>query len=123
MDSRGTPYGVGSLKETLDRVVSGKRKQPGDSVDFVTLQEQLQEAHKKIEEQAAYNQKRDSEVAAREAEQSRIMAEQKDKLHHLSLVEKYMRQTDPAYLDFVATQSAQARTEPLSTDQSATPPT
>ncbi|KAG7583490.1 putative transposase Ptta/En/Spm plant [Arabidopsis suecica] len=114
MDSRGNPYGFGSLKETL-----GKRKRYGQSSSssssFLDLQEQLKEAQRKIEEQAAYNERRDSEDAARKAEQTRAAAEQKDKLKHLSLVEKYLRQTDPHFLDFMATHSApQDTTNPLS---------
>ncbi|CAE5974181.1 unnamed protein product [Arabidopsis arenosa] len=114
MDSRGNPYGIGSLKETL-----GKRKRYGQSSSssssFLDLQEQLKEAQRKIEEQAAYNERRDSEDAARKAEQTRAAAEQKDKLKHLSLLEKYLRQTDPHFLDFMATHSApQDTTNPLS---------
>ncbi|XP_020882660.1 uncharacterized protein LOC110228831 [Arabidopsis lyrata subsp. lyrata] len=97
-DSRGTLYGVGSLKGILK---NGKRKQPGDSASFVAIQEQLKEAQKKIEEQAAENTRREKE--------------QKEKLEHLSLVEKYLRQTDPAFLDFMKTHSAAETTEPLST--------
>ncbi|KAG7578651.1 putative transposase Ptta/En/Spm plant [Arabidopsis thaliana x Arabidopsis arenosa] len=114
IDSRGIPYGIGSLKETLD-----KRKCYGQSssssTSFLDLQEQLKEAQRKIEEQAAYNEKRDLEEAARKAEQTRVAAEQKEKLAHLSLVEKYLRQTDPHFLDFMATHSApQETTDPLS---------
>ncbi|OAO89412.1 hypothetical protein AXX17_ATUG01060 [Arabidopsis thaliana] len=69
----------------------------------------LQEAQRKIEEQAAYNEKRDAEIAAREAESARVTAEQKDKLEHLSLVEKYLRQTDPKFLDFMATHSSTSK--------------
>jgi len=67
---------------------------------------------RKIEEQAAYNEKRDSEIAAREAETARITAEQKDKLEHLSLVENHLRQTDLQFLDFMASQSS-TTIEPL----------
>ncbi|CAE5979799.1 unnamed protein product [Arabidopsis arenosa] len=114
VDSKGIPYGIGSLKETL-----GKRKRYGQSssssTSFLDLQEQLKEAQRKIEEQAAYNEKRDLEEAARKAEQTRVAAEQKEKLAHLSLVEKYLRQTDPHFLDFMATHSApQETTDPLS---------
>ncbi|CAE6012845.1 unnamed protein product [Arabidopsis arenosa] len=87
-DSRGNFYGVGNLKDCL---VNGKRKQPDSASSFVSLQELLKEAQRKIEDQAA-----------REAEQSRAVAEQKDRLEQLSLVEKYLRQTDPHFLDFMA---------------------
>ncbi|KAG7543202.1 putative transposase Ptta/En/Spm plant [Arabidopsis thaliana x Arabidopsis arenosa] len=110
-DARGNPYGIGSLKNTL---VSGNRKYPGDSSSFQALEEQLKDAHRKIEEQVAYNERRESEVASREAEQARVAAEQKDKLEHLSLVEKYLRQTDPQFLHFMATHSSSAgTTEPI----------
>jgi len=42
----------------------------------------------------------------REPESARVTAEQKDKLEQLSLVEKYLRQTDPQFLDFMATHSS-----------------
>ncbi|CAE5962660.1 unnamed protein product [Arabidopsis arenosa] len=95
-DSRGNPYGVGNLKDCM---VNGKRKQPDESFSFVPLQVQLKEAQRKIEEQAA-----------REAEQSQAVAEQKDRLEQLSLVEKYLRETDPHFLDFMASQSAKEPT-------------
>ena len=109
-DSRGNPYGLGSLKDTLG---CANRNLPGQSSSsFLDLEERLKEAQRKIEEQAAYNEKRDSEIVAREAETARITVEQKDKLEHLSLVEKYLRQTDPQFLDFMASQSS-TTTEPL----------
>ena len=95
-DSRGNPYGVGSLKDSL---VKGKRKLE-DSSCFVALEEQVKEAQRKIEEQVAYSQRRD---AAREAEQ-------KCRLEHLSLVEKYPVQTDPHFLEFMASQSSRETT-------------
>jgi len=101
-DSRGNPYGLGCLKDTLG---STNRHHSGSSSSFQALEERLQEAQRKIEEQAAYNEKRDAEIAAREAESSRVTAEQKDKLEQLSLVEKYLRQTDPQFLDFMASHS------------------
>lgn len=79
------------------------------------MQDQLKEAQRQIEEQAANNIRRDAELPAREAEHARSVAEQEDKLKHLSMVEKYLRQTDPRFLDFVATQSPEPTTEPLPT--------
>lgn len=79
------------------------------------MQDQLKEAQRQIEEQAANNLRRDAELAAREAEHARSVAEQEDKLKHLSMVEKYLRQTDPQFLDFVATQSPELTPEPLPT--------
>jgi len=68
---------VGSFNDSLPDLVTGKRKLLGDSSSFVALQEQVKEAQQKIEEQAAYN-------ARREAEQTKAVAEQKDKLEHFS---------------------------------------
>ncbi|XP_010445263.1 PREDICTED: uncharacterized protein LOC104727901 [Camelina sativa] len=70
-DTIGTPYGVGSLKDCL---VNGKHKQACGSSTFVALQEQLKEAQRMIEEQAAQLQRRDAETAVREAEQSKVIA-------------------------------------------------
>jgi len=101
-----------------DTLGSANRQLAGDSTSFQALEEWLQEAQRKIEEQAAYNEKRDAEIAAREAESARVTTEQKDKLEHLSLVEKYLRQTDPQFLDFMATHSS------ISTERlPSTPPT
>jgi len=48
-------------------VPTADRQLPGDS-SFKALEERPQEAQWQIEEQAAYNEKRDDEIAAREAE-------------------------------------------------------
>ena len=106
-DNRGNYYGVGSLKEHLPDLVTGKRKHLGESFSFVALQVQLKEAQQKIEEQAAHN-------AKREEEQTKAVAEQKDKLAHLSLVEKYLRQSDPAFLHFIESYSPESTIEPIS---------
>ena len=111
-DSIGVPYGVGSLKDSL---VNGKRKQAGDSTSFVALQEQLLEAQRKIEEQVSYNQRR-------EAENSRAADEQKKKLEHLSLVEKFLRENDPRFLNFLESHSAkETTTYPISPSPAASP--
>ncbi|KAG7656520.1 Ribonuclease H-like superfamily [Arabidopsis suecica] len=118
-DSRGVPYGVGSLKESL---VNGKRKQAGDSTSFVALQEQLLEAQRKIEEQVSYNHRRESKIALREAENSRTADEQKKKLEHLSLVEKFLRENDPRFLNFLESHSAKETTiDPISPSPAASP--
>ncbi|XP_010513333.1 PREDICTED: uncharacterized protein LOC104789310 [Camelina sativa] len=128
-DSRGNLYGVGSLKHTLQPLLNGLANQQQESAMFQSLQEQMRETQRQIEEQAAYNSRRDAEVAARDAELAarealhfQAVAEQKDKLEHLSLVEKYLRKTDPAFIEFMKTQSAEATTEPLSTTLPATAP-
>ena len=118
-DSRGVPYGVGSLKESL---VNGKRKQACDSTSFVALQEQLLEAQRKIEEQVSYNQKRESEIALRDVENSRAADEQKKKLEHLSLEEKFLRENDPRFLNFLESHSAkETTTDPISPSPAASP--
>ena len=90
-------------------LVNGKRNQPGDSSSFMAMQEQLKEAHHKIEEEAQYN-------AQREAELYKEAAKQKDRLEHLSLVEKYLRQTDPAFQNFMESRSTSTTTESVSSD-------
>ncbi|KAG7567911.1 putative transposase Ptta/En/Spm plant [Arabidopsis thaliana x Arabidopsis arenosa] len=69
------------------------------------------------------NERRDAENAAREAEHSRAVANQKHKDEHLFLVEKYMRATYLAFLDFMETHSTSATTKHVSTGFSATFPT
>ena len=90
-------------------LVNGKRNQLGDSSSFMAMQEQPKEAHRKIEEEAQYN-------AQREAELSKEAAKQKDRLEHLSLVEKYLRQTDPAFQNFMESRSTSTTTESVSSD-------
>ncbi|XP_019101047.1 PREDICTED: uncharacterized protein LOC109132986 [Camelina sativa] len=120
-DTRGTPYGVGSLKDCL---VNGKHKQACGSSTFVALEEQLKEAQRMIEEQAAQLRRHDAETAVREAEQSKLIAAQaeqskvifaqKDKIDHLSVVEDFLRECDPRFENFVARK--QTTTEPLLQD-------
>ncbi|XP_019085117.1 PREDICTED: uncharacterized protein LOC109126276 [Camelina sativa] len=84
-DSRGKPFGVGSLH---DCIVNGKGKQAGDTLAFVAMQEQLKEAQRKIEEQAANMLRRDAEMLKRDAQiaqQSEIIAGQKEKIDELDL--------------------------------------
>ncbi|XP_019082981.1 PREDICTED: uncharacterized protein LOC104704893 [Camelina sativa] len=97
-DSRGTPYGVGSLKDCL---VNGTHKQACGFSTFVALEEQLKEAQRMIEEQAAQLQRRDAEIAAREAEQSKVIAAQKDKIDQFSILEEFLRECDPRFQNFV----------------------
>lgn len=110
-DSRGTPYGVGSLKDCL---VDGTHKQACGSTTFVALEEQLKEAQRMIEEQAAQLRRHDAETAVREAEQSKVIAAQKDKIDHFSIVEEFLRECDPRFENFVARK--QTTTEPLLQD-------
>ena len=105
-DSRGNPYGVGSLK---DSQVKGKQKLE-DSSCYVALEEQVKEAQRKIEEHVAYSQRRDAVLAVRETQVAAREAEQKCRLEQLSLVEKYLLQTDPHFPEFMASQSSRETT-------------
>ena len=88
----------------------------------MALQEQLLEAQRKIEEQVSYNQRRESEIALRENENSRAADEQKKKLEHLSLVEKFLRENDPRFLNFLESHSAkETTTDPISPSPAASP--
>ncbi|XP_023637389.1 uncharacterized protein LOC17883565 [Capsella rubella] len=111
-DSQGNYYGVGSLKDNLG--VLGKRKRPYQS--FMALQEQLEEAQHKIEEQTTLN----SQAAAREVDISLVVSQQKDNINKL---EKFLRHSNPAFVDFLVTESAEATTtDPLTTNLPATAP-
>lgn len=107
-DKRGKHYGIGSLKSTL---VNGKRKYSASS-SILDLQKQLDEAHRKIEEQAAQNAialRKIEEQAAQNANNLRIIeeqaaqnAEQGAQLKELSVMNKFMIATNPQYVEFVA---------------------
>ncbi|XP_024009348.1 uncharacterized protein LOC112084450 [Eutrema salsugineum] len=91
-NERGIPYGIGSLSQSH---INGMRKYPGSSSTYKTLQEQLEEAQRKIEEQAAENARQKSDL-------TRVSAEQQAKIDKLSLVDRYLAATDPGFLDFLA---------------------
>ncbi|XP_010495462.1 PREDICTED: uncharacterized protein LOC104772559 [Camelina sativa] len=95
-DSRGNLFGLGSLKDHLQDLLNGKSYQRGESSSFVALQEQVKEAHRIIEEQAA-----------REAEHSKVQAAQQKKIEHL---EKFIRKMCPAYVEFQESESSDAST-------------
>ncbi|XP_024009711.1 uncharacterized protein LOC112084656 [Eutrema salsugineum] len=88
----GVPYGIGNLSQSH---VNGKRTYSGSSSIYQTLQEQLDAAHRKIEEQAAANTRRDAEL-------TKVSEVQQAKVKKLSLVKKYLAKTDPQFLDFLA---------------------
>ncbi|CAL9232167.1 unnamed protein product, partial [Arabidopsis halleri] len=94
-NDRGEYFGVGSLGV----YINGKRKYPGSSSSFTTLQSQLEDANRKIEEQAALQ-------AEREAEALRVAAEQAAEIKHLAMVKKYLSETDPKFMAFLKSQSA-----------------
>ncbi|XP_010431325.1 PREDICTED: uncharacterized protein LOC104715631 [Camelina sativa] len=108
-DSRGTPYGVGSLKDTLGK---GKGNQPSQTEAFLSLQEQLKEAQRQIEVQAEIQAALRAEAAAREKETALLVAEQKQEL---TMMAKFMRHTNPAYLEFITSQTAEEDNLPSTT--------
>ncbi|XP_010468511.1 PREDICTED: uncharacterized protein LOC104748594 [Camelina sativa] len=109
-DSRGNIFGLGSLKDHLQGLLNGSSyHQQGQSSSFVALQEQMKEAQRIIEEQVAYATKRDAEFAAREAEHSKVVAEQQKKIDRL---EKFMQKLDPAFLEFHESESSDAPIDP-----------
>ncbi|XP_024009792.1 uncharacterized protein LOC112085100 [Eutrema salsugineum] len=101
-NERGRPYGVGSLSQSH---VNGKRKYSGSTFAFNTLQDQLQQAQQKIEEQVAEN-------ARREAELTKVVAAQQAKIEQLTLLERYLSETDPRFLDFKAANSVPTSSPP-----------
>ncbi|XP_024009380.1 uncharacterized protein LOC112084471 [Eutrema salsugineum] len=92
-NERGVHYGVGSLSQ------SRKRKNLGSTSTFNTVQEQFSPAQRLIEEQAAEN-------ARCEAELTKVSAAQQAKIDQLTLLERYLRETYPRFLDFMAANSA-----------------
>ncbi|XP_013638689.1 PREDICTED: transcription initiation factor TFIID subunit 7-like [Brassica oleracea var. oleracea] len=83
---RGRPYGLGSLEDTL---VNGKRKYAEcSSSAFLDLQQQLAEAHRKIQKQAAYN--------------SKLKRQQNKQTKHFSIMEKFLSANNPMYVEFKA---------------------
>ena len=69
--------------------MNGKRKYAENSSSaFLDLQEQLAEAHRKIEKQAAYN--------------SKLKRLQKKQTKHFSVMEKFLSSTNPMYAEFKA---------------------
>ncbi|XP_023644486.1 uncharacterized protein LOC111832407 [Capsella rubella] len=95
-NDRGAYFGVGSLGD----YINGKRKYPGSTSSFTTsLHQQLEEATRKMEEQAAIQ-------AEREAEASRVLVEQQAEIKHSKLVKKYLSKTDPNFLAFINSESS-----------------
>ncbi|KAG7551817.1 hypothetical protein ISN45_Aa06g024500 [Arabidopsis thaliana x Arabidopsis arenosa] len=96
-NDRGGYFGIGSLGV----YINGKRKYAGRSSSFTTLQSKLEDANRKIEEQAALQ-------AAREAEALWVAASQAAEIKHLSMVKKYLSETGPNFLAFLNSQSTPA---------------
>ncbi|XP_010507197.1 PREDICTED: replication protein A 70 kDa DNA-binding subunit E-like [Camelina sativa] len=80
ISDRGTYFGVGSLGS----YINGKRKFPGSSSSFTSLQQQLKEANRKIEQQAALQAERDAEASRVVAEALRVASEQQAEITRLS---------------------------------------
>ncbi|XP_010431026.1 PREDICTED: uncharacterized protein LOC104715307 [Camelina sativa] len=66
-----------------------------------------QQVKQGLVKQVAYTTKRDAEIAALEAEHSKVVAEQQKKIEHL---EKFMRTMCPAYVEFQESESSDAST-------------
>ena len=106
-NERGIYFGMGSL----GRYINGKQKYPGSNFAFTTLQSQLEEANRKIEEQATLQAHREVEalrVKAEQADIKRVAIEQQAEIKHLRMVKKYLTETDPKFLAFLETADATA---------------
>ncbi|CAA7021525.1 unnamed protein product [Microthlaspi erraticum] len=93
-DDRGQEFGLGSLRRHYG---NGKRKGGAGTSTvcaILEMQEQLQAAQRKIEEQAAA-------IAARQVES----AKQLDRIGNLEMVLSYLKSTDPKFTDYVASLS------------------
>ncbi|XP_010514808.1 PREDICTED: uncharacterized protein LOC104790732 [Camelina sativa] len=97
INDRGTYFGVGSLGS----YINGKRKYPGSSSTFTTLQQQLEDANRKIEEQAALQAERDAEASRVAAEALRVASEQQEEISRLASFLK----TNPNYVTFLESQT------------------
>ncbi|CAD5327226.1 unnamed protein product [Arabidopsis thaliana] len=97
--------------ESLGRYINGKQKYPGSNFAFTTLQSQLEEANRKIEEQATLQAHREVEalrVKAEQADIKRVAIEQQAEIKHLRMVKKYLTETDPKFLAFLESADATA---------------
>lgn len=71
------------------------------------MQRKLEEAERKIEEQAVL-------IAKAEEDRARVEAANQAKMAEFTLMHKYMRSTDPRYLAFIA---SEASSSPAPSDQ------
>lgn len=76
-----------------------KRKLGEGSSAFQSLQDQLAQTQKKLEEQAERN-------AQREADLLRMAAENQNRFQQFSVMEKFLRQ-NPSFVEFLSQQAAQ----------------
>ncbi|WZZ15697.1 hypothetical protein YC2023_108786 [Brassica napus] len=99
-NERGQHYGIGSLQQTL---VNGKRTfSELSSSAFLDMKKLLEDAHRKIEEQAASN----AAQAAIIEEQGACIAEKSKQIKEFSIVGKFLAATNPLYNEFVAANSS-----------------
>ncbi|KAL0727597.1 hypothetical protein Bca4012_023690 [Brassica carinata] len=94
-NDRGDIYGIGSLKKKLKR----KQGDPRSSFSFMHMQQKLEEAERKIEEQATL-------IAKAEEDRARVEADNQAKMAEFNIMHKYMRLTDPKYLAFIASEAS-----------------
>jgi len=109
---------------SLGRYINGKRKYPGCSSAFTTLQSQLEEANCKIEEQATLQAHREAEalrVKAEQADIKRVANEQQEEIKHLRMVKKYLTERDPKFLAFLESAGATASASEDQTEDVQTP--
>ncbi|XP_020871234.1 uncharacterized protein LOC110225683 [Arabidopsis lyrata subsp. lyrata] len=104
-DDKGTPYGIGSLVETLNK---GKRKESYASSSTSTTVELQEQLRRKISEHDAENARRDEE---HRQSQSRISS--------LEKLLEFMKEKDPELAAFLSS----ASTAPEQPNQATTTPT
>ncbi|XP_056847391.1 uncharacterized protein LOC108838241 [Raphanus sativus] len=102
-NDRGDLFGIGSLKKKL----KWKRNDPSSSASFLHMQRKLEEAERKIEEQAVL-------IAKAEEDRARVEAANQSKMAEFTTMQKYILSTDPRYHAFIA---SEASSSPASTNQ------
>ncbi|XP_019087491.1 PREDICTED: uncharacterized protein LOC109127340 [Camelina sativa] len=112
-----------SQLEAESFAVSDGESRPRDltTEEYTEIFLELKEAQHMI----AQLHRRDAEIVAREAEQSKVIAAQKDKIDQFSIVQDFLRECDLRFQNFVASHSAkETTTEPLpQNDATPTPST
>lgn len=110
LDERGRPYGIGSLTMSF---LTGKRKfSTTSSSTYNSLQQQLEEAQRQIQAQSTHNSRLEERLEAEQAQRlllkERLDTQQSQHASskkHFTMIEQYLRKTDPAFLDFCEEQS------------------
>ncbi|ESQ50746.1 hypothetical protein EUTSA_v10022874mg [Eutrema salsugineum] len=112
-DDKGNPFGLGKLKETINKEKRKESYGNSQSSSISEINQQLQAARQKIEEQEAENARRDAE---NRVSQSKIAS--------LELLLSYFKTNDPAFAAYVASQAdLAAPTTTPGTTLRAEPPT